>query len=777
MSIIYSEKLRTPETRSGRQYLPKGTVIGGAGATISGGSAPSGNYFVLMAENTATENNYFNKNLFLKQSLFLGDYTTSSYASLNYLSSGDKLVCSATTLRISDYDITRAAADKLQFSGSIVVPWKNIYFIDTEANKDRYRIAAPSWDAGLQYHYYTGHKWYSQDLLRLQILKNGNVGIGPNTPGYKLDVNHTDPTLRVYDTVLARGILLTPSSGMINTTNTTLHFNKDNANYVTAVAGGGLMGVGTLTPSYMLHIKRDQNTATKSVVENLSTGSSAFANNALEADSGGLRLFAFSTAYNSTSNRTGRHEISSSATNGLQIVTPNLRLQNTIGTDVVNITGGNTSLNTNTYVGATIGSGGFVSGWAGSGWRINTTGAAAEFADVTVRGSLSVYELLIQQLRATNGSIVVSASAKIDSITTSTVNAEVVVFEDPSNNNVCPFAVNDIVMAQRVALDSATTVKRYVRRVSAVNGKTVTFTTATGAPANNGVVAIGDEIVRIGNTSTASRQGLVYMTADDTYAPYIDIVSGVDSWAAWTGIAKTKVRLGRLDGITDNEAGLNGAQANYYGLYSTNVHLKGHITATTGYIAGLQIGNKAMWSTDNGDQRGDGAANGIEFGKAFESERRQLISFNGSNYVMMYYESSTDWGIKGMSGSDKLFHFGSEFKILGWTFGFKEGKYTQSMSTGIESTFNGVNNNYLVGNTGGAINYLSKTFVGGAWVYSDIFKLNVTEVLCATQLRATASVKLTALPTSSSGLAAGSLFTNTLAQIQGSPTIRVVCVV
>ena len=65
--------------------------------------------------------------------------------------------------------------------------------------------------------------------------------------------------------------------------------------------------------------------------------------------------------------------------------------------------------------------------------------------------------------------------------------------------------------------------------------------------AGSGIPEIGDEIVRIGNATDTNRQGVYYITSNDNNAPYIDILDGVTS-DAFTN--KTKVRLGKLNGIT-----------------------------------------------------------------------------------------------------------------------------------------------------------------------------------------------------------------------------------
>ena len=259
------------------------------------------------------------------------------------------------------------------------------------------------------------------------------------------------------------------------------------------------------------------------------------------------------------------------------------------------------------YSNGNIGTSTYVSGFTGSGWKIDKSGNEYNFEtdNMSIRGTLSVYELLIQQIRATNGSIFVSAAAKVDTVSGSS-GSETIVFEDPSDHNICPFAAGDIIMAQRVRLDSTTLVKRVVRKVSSVNGDTVVVTSATSGPSDTGAVESGDDFVRIGNedsTNYSNRQGGVYLTADDSNAPFIDVFDGVNSWTAWTGASKTKARLGKLDGITDTASGLSGSQNDLYGLYSDDVYLTGHIQAKTGYIgtstAGWTITSNSITNAGN----------------------------------------------------------------------------------------------------------------------------------------------------------------------------------
>ena len=246
----------------------------------------------------------------------------------------------------------------------------------------------------------------------------------------------------------------------------------------------------------------------------------------------------------------------------------------------------------------------FSSGFTGSGWRIDNA-AHLEVTDATIRGTLSVYELLIQQIRATNGAIFVSSAAKVESSSglSSSDDTGTITFEDPSDNNICPFAANDIIMMQRInpgalvaknAAGGATNViKKLVYKVTSVTGKTANV--EYGGYNNTTIPAEGDDFVRIGNTDDDARQGIIYLTSDDSEAPYIDIKSDIDAYSAWIS-SMPKVRLGKLDGITDSDAGLDGSQSELYGLYSDTVRLKGHIHATSGKIGGISMESSKIYT-------------------------------------------------------------------------------------------------------------------------------------------------------------------------------------
>lgn len=225
----------------------------------------------------------------------------------------------------------------------------------------------------------------------------------------------------------------------------------------------------------------------------------------------------------------------------------------------------------------------FVSGFVGSGWNIDNAGHLS-VGDATIRGTLSVYELLIQQIRASNGAIFVTSSAKVKSSSglSESDDTGTITFEDPSGNSICPFASGDIIMMQRVVPGEVATgdniIKKLVYEVNVVIGETVAVFNA--GYDNTSFPSEGDEFVRIGNSSdTSNRDGILYLTSDDTNSPFIDIKTSINSYSEWNS-SIPKVRLGKLDGLSccgTNEYGLwaGASETNYIKASNTGVFVKG----------------------------------------------------------------------------------------------------------------------------------------------------------------------------------------------------------
>lgn len=103
----------------------------------------------------------------------------------------------------------------------------------------------------------------------------------------------------------------------------------------------------------------------------------------------------------------------------------------------------------------------------------------------------------------------------------------------------------------------------------------------------------GFTFVRMGNKGITNRQGAIYITANDSEAPYIEVLDGMTGHEIGTN--ERKARIGNLDGLT-----WNGTDTSSYGLYSSNTYLTGSIYSYGGYF--LQI-EEATFKTD-GDAYG-----------------------------------------------------------------------------------------------------------------------------------------------------------------------------
>lgn len=172
------------------------------------------------------------------------------------------------------------------------------------------------------------------------------------------------------------------------------------------------------------------------------------------------------------------------------------------------------------------------------------------------------------------------------------------------------FLVDDIVMTQRTDFS--------------VSGDPVTVYRAHGEVVSVGIDAVtGDEYadilveegaeyfdanedlewVAVGNKSTPERAAIIYMTADEVYAPRIEMRSGVDSWSKFGSMESLRVAIGNLSGIVDSNFGsLSG-----YGIFTDNAYFKGGIAL--GSATALSSGT-GLWASKEGDFRvGDISAN------------------------------------------------------------------------------------------------------------------------------------------------------------------------
>lgn len=196
-----------------------------------------------------------------------------------------------------------------------------------------------------------------------------------------------------------------------------------------------------------------------------------------------------------------------------------------------------------------------------------TSGKSYAVVDnLLVRENLSVYDFLVIQKRFSNGSFAVApGGGKV-----SAVSGTSITFEDPSALGVCGFAANDLMLVHRVSPDNGTVLRSVRATASSVSGNTVTVSY------DSGTFQVGDEVVVVGNTSDSDRQNLIYMTSDDTGSPFQDIITGVDSWAAWDATDKVQARFGNLSTYTS---------ATFGALSGIGIFIKDNLYIENGFIA------------------------------------------------------------------------------------------------------------------------------------------------------------------------------------------------
>lgn len=220
----------------------------------------------------------------------------------------------------------------------------------------------------------------------------------------------------------------------------------------------------------------------------------------------------------------------------------------------------------------------FRNGFAGEGWQlwVDEFGLSnLEIDRLTVRQIMTVFELLIERIRAVGGQIIVSAAnGKIKSVE-DTGEAYKIGFEGENY-----FVAHDLIRCQvfsGVENNGQSPVRGYWVEVQSVeDGKVIIpkteFAEWSTAPME------GDECVLMGNTENPYRQSLISIAATEDGQPRIDIMDGVSDK---NFVGCLRARFGNLDGIGDSNFPLD-KQPNGNGLYADNAYLRGTFLLSTG---------------------------------------------------------------------------------------------------------------------------------------------------------------------------------------------------
>lgn len=208
----------------------------------------------------------------------------------------------------------------------------------------------------------------------------------------------------------------------------------------------------------------------------------------------------------------------------------------------------------------------FLSGFLnGKGWAIlirevmNVAGAKekksyAEFDEVTIRGALRVFEMIINQLKGEGDNSVFSGMMKVDHVD---LENKKIYFDTGGGLLYNPFWVDDCLECQRYggrpsAGNDYNVTKHYELVVSATgmgsdsDGENrldwIIYNTFSG---NEADIKKGDVLVRMDNLTNSDRKGIIMNTTVGAFAPYIDVLYG----AKTDPDNAVKSRVGNLTGI------------------------------------------------------------------------------------------------------------------------------------------------------------------------------------------------------------------------------------
>lgn len=194
----------------------------------------------------------------------------------------------------------------------------------------------------------------------------------------------------------------------------------------------------------------------------------------------------------------------------------------------------------------------FVSGFLGYGWKIWRRAGRwiLEIDDLIVRKTMTVFELLIQKIRAVKGAIAITqGNGKVASVSLTDTEVLLTIEDDMS------FVEHDIILCQ---VFSGTQIKRYHVEISKVENDVIhipieEFDIDPDTLQILNLPQVGDDIVQFGNSSYdeayKGRHSAIYLHSDESGQPAIDLLEDIYS-KDWTGCIKTRIG-GAIPGTTD----------------------------------------------------------------------------------------------------------------------------------------------------------------------------------------------------------------------------------
>ena len=240
----------------------------------------------------------------------------------------------------------------------------------------------------------------------------------------------------------------------------------------------------------------------------------------------------------------------------------------------------------------------FISGFtAGTGWAImlknyinaagvEETKSYAEFDNLTIRGTLRVFEFIISQMLGENDNRTFTAMMEVDHYDPETGK----VYLDTQDGKLYnPFRVDDVIVVQQYQPGNTGAeggngyvIKSYELVITEVGVGDLSdkeerldwvrfknFVTTMDGVFPRDLITQHDTFVRIDNLSDPTRKGIVQMMTVGENTPYMDVIYG----AKTDPNNKLKTRLGNLEGIYNHLFGW----LHEWGMYAINTYLVGEM--------------------------------------------------------------------------------------------------------------------------------------------------------------------------------------------------------
>lgn len=234
----------------------------------------------------------------------------------------------------------------------------------------------------------------------------------------------------------------------------------------------------------------------------------------------------------------------------------------------------------------------FISG--SSGWQLAY--GKAEFNNVAVRGVLKSAVFEYNSVSATSGTLMIAKSA--GTLKTAATHTFGNLYKTINiDGHMRLFNTSDYLRIRSGTEDYWLGVVSYTWHPED-DGYYSYYCVVVSPPSGSMTFPAGSAVVNYGQ----SGQGVLTLTADASYSPYLDIATHTGT--PHSGLT-SKVRLGNLSGITDTDLNPIG-----YGLYSDNVYLKGSLVAGGGEVSinedgiqfdtGTATANTLKWITPSG---------------------------------------------------------------------------------------------------------------------------------------------------------------------------------